>query len=220
MLYQFWVYNPDATPAWSQVQAYSTVATCSWTPASAGMYLLSVTAHDGVTGAEVNDLLWYAVSGPALTAVSLIPSLASPQYAGTAITLTAEATGGTNVLYQFWVYYPAATPAWSQLQAYSTSATCVWTPATAGAYLLSTSAYDIPTGTEVNQMLWYTVTAGQVNFAGYWPMAVGDQWYYSNGSGTPKAQMVARASRTRQPTGDPGGRTLRQHRGRFRLLLE
>ena len=75
----------------------------------------------------------------------------------TPITFTATATGGTNVQYQFWQYNANAAPAWSQLQAYSTSATCTWTPATAGNYLLSVTAQDGATGAAVNTMLWYSV---------------------------------------------------------------
>ena len=120
MQYQFWVYNPAATPAWSLLQGYASSTTCPWTPATAGSYLLSITAQDGVTGAQMNTLFWYAVTvNTPLTAVTVTPSLTAPQLFNTAITLTATATGGTNVLYQFWVYNPAATPAWSQLQPYS-----------------------------------------------------------------------------------------------------
>ena len=91
MQYQFWVYNPDATPAWSQLQAYSPLTTCTWTPAAAGNYLLSVTAQDGVTGTEVNTTCWYTITaGTPLTAVSVSPSLDSPQPPNTAITLTAR----------------------------------------------------------------------------------------------------------------------------------
>ena len=62
MQYQFWVYNPAANPAWSQLQAYSALTACSWTPATAGIYLLSVTARDGITGTEVNTTAWYTIT--------------------------------------------------------------------------------------------------------------------------------------------------------------
>ena len=69
MQYQFWLYNPAATPAWSQLQAYSAQATCAWTPAAAGNYLLSVTAQDA-TGTAVNTTaLVYRHQHPPLTAV-------------------------------------------------------------------------------------------------------------------------------------------------------
>ena len=62
-----------------------------------------------------------------------------------------------NVQYQFWVYN-AATQTWSQLQAFSTSAACLWTPNTAGNYYLSTTALDSSTGTEKSATTWYTIT--------------------------------------------------------------
>ncbi len=65
---------------------------------------------------------WSASS--TLSAVTVTASLPSPQPIETPITFTAAATGGTNVQYQFWLYNPSANPAWSQLQAYSSSATC------------------------------------------------------------------------------------------------
>ncbi len=156
--FQFWVYNPAATPAWSELQGYSNLDSCNWTPTAVGDYLLSVTARDGVSGAEVNTTAWYSVIYPPLTAVSVTPSPASPQSSNTPITLTAAATGGTNVQYQFWLYNPAANPAWCELQAYSTLDACTWTPTTAGAYLLSVTAQDGVTGTEVNKTLWYAIT--------------------------------------------------------------
>ena len=153
--YQFWLYNPAAIPAWSQLQAYSAQATCAWTPTVAGQYTLSVTALDA-TGASANIMLTYTVSAP-LTAVSVTAAPASPQKVNTLITFTASATGGTNVQYQFWLYNPAATPAWSQLQAYSALATCAWTPMVAGQCTLSVTAQDA-TGATVNTLFTYTVT--------------------------------------------------------------
>ncbi len=117
--YQFWLYNPAATPAWSQLQAYSSTATCLWTPTTPGNYLLSVTARTASPARERITPLVYHYRGARSRPSPLPPSPASPQPANTPITLTATATGGTNVQYQFWVYNPAATPAWSQLQAFS-----------------------------------------------------------------------------------------------------
>ena len=94
-----------------------------------GNYVLSVTAQDA-TGAAVYTLVPYTIGNP-LTAVTVTPSLASPQPADTPITFTAAATGGTNVQYQFWLYTPAI-PAWNMLQGYSTATTCAWTPTSDG----------------------------------------------------------------------------------------
>ncbi len=156
--FQFWLYNPTASPAWSELQAYSASATCCWTPTTAGWYLLSVTAHDSASGIEVNTTRWYQISTvPPLSRVSVTTTPASPLPANTPITLTATATGGTSVQYQFWVYDPATPSAWSQLQAYSSQNSCSWTPTAAGSYLFSVTAKDEQTGIEVNTVLWYTV---------------------------------------------------------------
>lgn len=157
--YQFWVYQPTATPAWNQLQVFSSTPTCTWTPSTPGSYLISCTALDGLTEATASYSFWYTVSGPALTSVTVTTSLASPQQKNTPITLSAAATGGTNVQYQFWVFN-ATNPAWTQLQGYSSTASCLWTPATAGQYLLSITALDGSVGTNANTTCWFSVTNG------------------------------------------------------------
>ncbi len=156
--YQFWGYNPNTNPAWQQLQAYSNQNSYSWTPAVPGNYLLSITAQDGADGTEANTTLWYGISGPALTAVSLTTDQTSPQPVNTTITLTASATGGTDVQYQFWLYNPNASPAWNQLQGYSNQNSCSWTPTVPGNYLLSVTALDGVTGAEVNNLLWFGIS--------------------------------------------------------------
>ncbi len=156
--YQYWSYNPSVTPAWSPLQAFSTSATYHWLPETPGNYLLEVTAQDGTTGTEKSTGIWFAVT--TLTGVTVTPSLASPQAANTAITLTAAATGGSNVQYQFWSYDPNASPTWNQVQAFSSSATCTWKPTTSDSYLLSVTAQDGLTGAQVNSSFWYIITNG------------------------------------------------------------
>jgi len=156
--FQFWLYDPANTPAWIELQAYSTKNICTWTPAAAGSYLLSVTVKDGSSGKTLNAVIWETVSaGNPLAAVSVTAAPASPQAPAIPIILTAAATGGANVQYQFWLYNTATTPAWSKLQAYSSQNSYTWTPSTAGNYLLSVTAWDGVTGIEVNTMVWYTV---------------------------------------------------------------
>jgi len=108
----------------------------------------------------VNTTLWYTITNSApLTALTVTPSLPSPQAAHTPITFTATANGGVNVQYSFWIYNQNATPAWSQLQANSSQTTCPWTPAAAGSYLLSVTAQEGAgaCGEKVNVMQWYVV---------------------------------------------------------------
>ena len=141
------------------LQGYSASPTCTWTPSVAVQYLLSVTAEDA-TGTAVNTLLWDAViNNVSLTSVSVTAAPASPQSATTPITLTASASGGTDVQYQFWVYNPSATPAWSMLQGYSASPVCTWTPSVAGNYQISVTAQDGVLGTTVNSLSAYVIVA-------------------------------------------------------------
>ena len=155
--YQFKLYDV-INQVWSTLQDYSTQSTCTWLPPDASSYLLSVTACDESTGAQVNTTLAYTITPSPLTAISVTAAPTAPQVTNTPITLTATATNGLNVQYQFWVYNAAATPAWSQLQAYSSSATCVWTPTIAGNNLLSITALDA-TGAMANATLWYATFA-------------------------------------------------------------
>ena len=171
--YTFWVYNPTATPGWSQLQAFSTMTACTWTPAATGSYLLSVTAQD-VTGTQVNTTLWYTITTAPLTAVTVIPSVASPQPINTAITLYAAGNGGRSVQYMFWIYNPSVTPAWSELQAYSYSTTCLWTPSSSGSYLLSVTAQDA-TGATANTLLWYNITGAPLTAVNVTPSLASPQ---------------------------------------------
>ena len=156
LTYQFWCYSVT-TGAWNQLQAFTPANTVSWTPSAPGLYLLSTTAQDGSSGQQKSASLWYTVSGPPLTAVSLAEMPVSPQSVNTTVTLTATASGGTAVQYQFWAY-SATTQSWSQLQALSTSSTCTWTPATAGWYYLSVTALDA-TGATASTSAWYGVSS-------------------------------------------------------------
>jgi hypothetical protein len=102
----------------------------------------------------------YQASGPTpCSSVSLGPSPASPQVAGTQVTFTATASGCVNPLYEFWTR-PASSSTWTMAQAYGSANTFKWTNA-AGTYFIgvhtrastSTAAYDAIAGTQ------YTLTS-------------------------------------------------------------
>jgi len=129
--YQFWVYTLTSG-AWTLSQAYSPSATFLWTP-TAGTYAVQVWARQ--PGSASNYDVYEGTSLLTVTAspakvVSLTANAAFPASAGTSITWTAGATGGTGPLqYQFWRMDPAT--GWTVAQAWSTSKTYTWTP-TAG----------------------------------------------------------------------------------------
>jgi hypothetical protein len=131
MQYQFWLYTA-ASDTWSMLQDYSPQATYVWTPTVVGTYGLQVWARQ-VGSTAFYDLyrssgLFDIVSAPPQV-VSLTTNVALPATAGTTITWTAGATGGSAPLqYQFW-RQDAGT--WTMVQDYSSLNTYTW-PTTAG----------------------------------------------------------------------------------------
>jgi hypothetical protein len=105
MEYEFWVYS-TASAQWSLGQGYGTQKTFIWTPLVVGSYGLQVWARQVGSTATYDTYastgLMDVTSGPAQM-VSLTSNVALPATAGTTITWTAGATGGTAPLeYQFW----------------------------------------------------------------------------------------------------------------------
>lgn len=126
MEYEFWLYN-GATSQWSLGQGYGTQKTFSWTPLVTGSYAVQVWARQ-VGSTAAYDLyrstgLFNVVSTPAQM-VSLTSNVALPATAGTTITWTAGATGGTAPLeYQFWRQDGGT---WIKVQDYSSQNTYSW----------------------------------------------------------------------------------------------
>lgn len=95
-------------------------------------------------------------ANPPLRAVTLTTDLLSPQAINTPITLTATAVCRDPVQFRFRAgYQDAAGWHWTELRDYSTTASCIWTPAEARLYTLVTlartqgsmRAYDVMTTT-------------------------------------------------------------------------
>jgi hypothetical protein len=126
MEYEFWLYD-SSSAKWSLARGYSTQNTFSWTPLVTGSYALQAWArHVGSTSLyEVyrSTGLLGVVSQPAQM-VSLTSSVTLPAAAGTTITWTAGATGGTAPLeYQFWRQDAGN---WIMVQDYSAQNTYTW----------------------------------------------------------------------------------------------
>ena len=135
-------YTDAAGWHWTNLNgSYTTTATCTWTPTTAGTYTLVVWAR--VVGHTANYDQYaaqgYQVTVPPLTAVALTAIPPHRSRSNTPITLTATPTGGGGqVQYLFRVgYTDAAGWHWTNLNSgYTITATCTWTPATAGTYTL------------------------------------------------------------------------------------
>jgi Cysteine-rich secretory protein family len=182
-LYEFWVLPPGGS-AYQLGQAYSNNATFSWNTSglAPGDYRFSVWARDanstGLSGNQFgrwdayDNSLLYTLTTPACSGLSASPAPMSPAGIGTTVTVTAQASGCTdlNPVYQFWVLPPGGN-AYLLQQAYSTSRTFTWntTGLTAGDYHFSIWARDASsTGVYGNQFgrwdtynnsILYTLTA-------------------------------------------------------------
>jgi hypothetical protein len=149
--YAFYLYTA-ATNTWALARAYSTTSTWSWTPAQAGQYAVQVWVRNNGSAAAYDAWAGYPLFSitNAVPSVTLAASPTLPQQAGTAITWTAAANGGTPPLQYAFYLYTAATNTWMQTRAYSTTNTWVWTPSQTGTYTVqvwvrnngSVAAYD------------------------------------------------------------------------------
>jgi hypothetical protein len=157
--YQFWVNTPGS--GWSVPQDYSASNTFVWTPSAPGNYQVGVRVRD-TSSVNVYDkdlVVDYTVQSAlqSVSITSLSPDLASPRPANTPVTWTCTATGGTSLLYQFWVNTPGS--GWSVPQDYSASNTFVWTPATPGSYQVGVRVKDASSANvyDMDMVVDYTI---------------------------------------------------------------
>ena len=137
--YKFCI-SSDNGATWTDLGPYRTVTGCTWWPAR-GEYLVKAKALVGGVCEGASQPLHYSLQQPPLSAVSLGASPTSPRLAQTPITLTATPSGGQNVQYKFRVSSNNG-GTWTDLRAFQTGNTFVWTPAATGAYLLSAVARE------------------------------------------------------------------------------
>jgi hypothetical protein len=135
--YKWWVF--DGT-AWTSPQAWSTQATFTWTPltgnARATVTVWARTLGNTADAPEKSAGRNFPILESFITGLALSTDRPAPQPAGTTITFTATATGGSApAQYKFWLHDGAA---WTVARDWHTDPAFVWTPATANAgYVIS-----------------------------------------------------------------------------------
>lgn len=148
--------STDNGLTWSSLHDYGSESYITWTPSTAGSYLLRVTAREHNLATGVAGTLKYTVT-PVLSAVRLTTSLASAQPLNTPITLTGVATGGANVQFLFQTSRDGTT--WTPIGVYSAVKTTTWRPTAAGAYQLRVLAREGSSGEPVTApTVAYTIT--------------------------------------------------------------
>jgi len=136
--YKFWRLN-QATNTWTVLQDYSANSSVTWTPvdpADIGTHAIQVWVRSA--GSTANLEAWtgtgfFSVERRPVASVTLTSSAAFPQPAGTTITWTAVASGGTPpVQYKFWVFKEGV--GWTVLRDWASGNSVAWTPTTSGTY--------------------------------------------------------------------------------------
>ena len=131
--------------------AYSTANNVVWTPKEAGTYKLRMLVKDALGKTSVKEIS-YVVIKP-LVADTVKVSQTVPQFIGSAITLTASATGNGVLQYKFEATKNGVK---TIIKDYSTSNSIVWTPKEAGTYLITLSVKD-ETGKIVTNNINYVI---------------------------------------------------------------
>jgi stage II sporulation protein D len=147
--FQFWVYDGAQ---WRLGRDWSPSSTWTWTPSAPGTYSFQVWVRNAGSTARFDAFRpfgpYVATGPPALSVSSLSADRAAPVPAGTPVTWTAVASGGTGpYTYQFWVFNGTT---WNVGQDWSASPTWTWIPSAPVTYMFqvwvrnaeSTASFD------------------------------------------------------------------------------
>ncbi len=151
--YQFWMLPPSGQ--WTVLQPYSATSTYQWATSSlpSGAYTLDVwvssTGDDG-TQFDAQQTLPFTLTsaGTVCTGATLSSTDSSPQPVGTAVPLSATASGCSSPLYQFWMLLAGGQ--WTVLRDYSATSTYSWdtTGLPTGSYTLDVWVKDSASNAE------------------------------------------------------------------------
>jgi len=153
ILYSFWVHDAKG---WNEISDYTKNNEFSWTPGKSGKYNLLIRAKDAYSGSYEDQ--WskeYTITDNQINVTLSDVTAVSDGVTNTrpTITITADAQGGQELLYQFWVVDNIY--GWRLLQAYSQDNTCDWTPRKPGNYTILVRVRDVNSGSHEQQ---YTTT--------------------------------------------------------------
>jgi RHS repeat-associated protein len=195
-----WLLSSDDGATWTTLQDWTTNANrYAWTPMLANsLYRIGVSVRSGGStnsGEATNATRFAIVNGP-VRSVTLTPNKPSPQPAGTPITWTASATGGSAPISYEWMVSPDNGATWTTLGALGTSNQIVWTPQGASSQfrvLVNAWSYDADfeagpqATTSANYVITPRVSSVTLTPSRLSPQAVGTAitWTAVASSGTP-----------------------------------
>lgn len=159
-LFKFWIYDGWN---WKVVQDYSTSAEFSWTPERSGNYRVWVDVKDILSTKERDSYkeILYAIKDTAVIN-SITTDRTSPQSVNSAVNITAEAVGSSNILYRFWIYDGSN---WSIVQNYSKSNSYKWIPSKTGSHRIWVDVKDQNSTNDVDsyKQIFYDVNAVSIS---------------------------------------------------------
>jgi hypothetical protein len=136
--YKWWVYDNNT---WTVMQTWTTSNTWTWIPTrGGGSERVAVWVRNAGSTADAydnpasNGSIAYQIAKPpkaTLTITSLTANRTAPQPAGTPVTFTATASGGSAPYQYKWLLHDGGS--WSVLQNWTTTNSVVWTPTTTNA---------------------------------------------------------------------------------------
>ncbi len=141
-------YRDTAGWHWSDLRGFSPGQTCIWNPAEARSYTVLALAREVGTSVPFQTYASLSLTiRRGLSAVGLSTSPTAPQPSMTPVLLSASASGGVRVEYQFNVGYHDATGWHSvEVQPYSPASSCLWLPDHPRTYLLTVVARESGSG--------------------------------------------------------------------------
>jgi len=152
--------------SWTVVRGYSSLATFAWNTAglAAGTYKVDVWVRQTGSTASYDSfaLIYYSLGVPgwACTAAGLSPDKASPEQAGTIVTLTATSATCLNPEYLFYVQAPGS--GWTVARSYD-GPTFVWNTAGLAAGSYNVDVWVRQSGSAASyesfQLVTYTLTS-------------------------------------------------------------
>ena len=140
---------------WGVIKDYSGNSSCGFVPTSTGDYEIYVDVRD--SAGRIKTLTKaFTVNKQVITFNSISTNLASPQYVGKGITITANTSGNNNGLKYKYVWMKDDWNEWGVISNFSTSNKTTWTPKTAGDYTLYVDVQSLD-GVIITKTIKYTV---------------------------------------------------------------
>ena len=152
--YQFWARRQGQE--WSIVQSYSPENHYIYQATESGTYQFGVWVVDDNNPVEQIRIIDYVVREPLKLNKLNTNTSGNTSEIDTAINLSSEITGGSNVQYQYWVMTPGCP--WEIAQSYSSAETFTYTPKVAGAYQFGVWVIDDNNQTHQVDVIEYNVT--------------------------------------------------------------